>query len=66
VIQVTGGRELSANFDMQSLKKLERNDRIVIQRSAHAITFLHPAGWSYYDTLRGKLRWNEHPNVSGN
>jgi NAD+ kinase len=21
--------------------------------------FLHPKGWSYFDTLRRKLHWNE-------
>ncbi|HSY28682.1 MAG TPA: NAD(+) kinase, partial [Burkholderiaceae bacterium] len=28
-------------------------------------TFLHPQGWSYYDTLRRKLHWNEHLSVDG-
>jgi NAD+ kinase len=23
------------------------------------VRFLHPEGWSYYATLRRKLRWNE-------
>jgi NAD+ kinase len=64
VIEVVNGREMSANFDMQSLTSLLREDRIVIKRSKHAITFLHPEGWSYYDTLRRKLRWNEYPNVA--
>jgi NAD+ kinase len=40
-------------------------DRVVIRRSAHTVTFLHPQGWSYYDTLREKLHWNEYPSVSG-
>jgi NAD+ kinase len=64
VIEVVNGREMSANFDMQSLTSLLREDRIVIKRSKHVITFLHPEGWSYYDTLRRKLRWNEYPNVA--
>lgn len=66
VIQIVNGRELSAHFDMQSLTSLVRDDRVVIKRSAHAIKFLHPEGWSYYDTLRRKLRWNEHPSAAGN
>ncbi|HYF17041.1 MAG TPA: NAD(+) kinase, partial [Ramlibacter sp.] len=28
-------------------------------RSQHKVRFLHPKGWSYYDTLRKKLHWNE-------
>ncbi|MBC7414653.1 MAG: NAD kinase [Herminiimonas sp.] len=65
VIEVISGRDSSVNFDMQSLASLQHHDRIVIKRSAHAITFLHPHGWSYYDTLREKLHWNEYPSVEG-
>ena len=65
VIEIKGGRDISVNFDMQSLASLQHHDRIVIQRSAHTITFLHPQGWSYYDTLREKLHWNEYPSVAG-
>jgi NAD+ kinase len=65
VIEVMGGREVSVNFDMQSLASLMHHDRIVVKRSAHTITFLHPLGWSYYDTLREKLHWNEYPSVEG-
>ena len=65
VIQVVAGREVSANFDMQSLTSVLHGDRIVIRRSAHKITFLHPEGWSYFDTLREKLHWNEYPSIEG-
>ncbi|MGN6390195.1 MAG: NAD kinase [Burkholderiaceae bacterium] len=65
VIEVMGGRECSANFDMQVLEHLRHHDRVVIRRSADTVTFLHPQGWSYYDTLRGKLHWNEYPSVEG-
>lgn len=65
VIELISGRDTSVNFDMQSLASLLHHDRIVIKRSAHKITFLHPQGWSYYDTLREKLHWNEYPSVEG-
>jgi NAD+ kinase len=65
VIEVISGRDISVNFDMQSLASLLHHDRILVQRSKHAITFLHPQGWSYYDTLRQKLHWNEYPSVEG-
>lgn len=65
VIEVVAGRETSVNFDMQSLEHLQHGDRIVVRRSANAVTFLHPQGWSYYDTLREKLHWNEYPSVEG-
>ena len=58
-IEVVGGREVSVNFDMQSLASLTHGDRIRVRRSAHQVRFLHPRGWSYYATLRRKLHWNE-------
>jgi NAD+ kinase len=65
VIELVSGRDCSVNFDMQSLTSLQQHDRIVVRRSVHTITFLHPNGWSYYDTLREKLHWNEYPSVLG-
>ena len=65
VIEIVNGRDISVNFDMQSLASLQQGDRILIQRSDHTITFLHPAGWSYYETLRQKLHWNEYPSADG-
>ena len=59
VIEVVAGRDASANFDMQSLASLVHGDRVKVQRSEHQVRFLHPKGWSYFDTLRKKLHWNE-------
>jgi NAD+ kinase len=58
-IEIVSEREASANFDMQSLASLQHGDRITVQRSEHSVRFLHPRGWSYFDTLRQKLHWNE-------
>lgn len=58
-IEVAGGRDISANFDMQSLASLQHGDRVLVRRSAHRVCFLHPRGWSFFSTLRRKLRWNE-------
>ncbi len=58
-IEVVAGRDASANFDMQSLASLLHGDQVRVQRSAHKVRFLHPRGWSYYATLRRKLRWHE-------
>ena len=58
-ITIVAGREVSANFDMQGLASLLHGDQIRVQRSAHKVRFLHPRGWSYYATLRRKLRWYE-------
>jgi NAD+ kinase len=56
-VQVVAGRDVSVNFDMQSLASLQHGDRIVVRRSPHQVRFLHPRGWSYYATLRRKLHW---------
>ena len=60
-ITVTGGREVSANFDMQSFTTLQLGDRVAIERAPMTIRFLHPVGYSYFATLRQKLHWNEPP-----
>ena len=57
-IEIVAGRDASVNFDMQSLASLLHGDRISVRRSQHQVRFLHPRGWSYYATLRGKLHWN--------
>ena len=58
-ITVVAGRDVSANFDMQRLESLLHGDQVHMKRSAHRVRFLHPKGWSYYATLRRKLRWYE-------
>jgi NAD+ kinase len=58
-IELVSGRGASANFDMQSLASLVHGDRIVVRRSRDVVRFLHPKGWTYFDTLRRKLHWNE-------
>jgi NAD+ kinase len=65
VIEIVGGRDISVNFDMQTFASLMHGDQIVISRSPNSVTFLHPEGWSYYDTLREKLHWNEYPSGEG-
>jgi NAD+ kinase len=59
VVELVAGRDASANFDMQSLAALLHGDRIEVSRSRHAVRFLHPRGWTFFDTLRNKLHWNE-------
>ncbi len=58
-IEIVAGRDASASFDMQSIASLHHGDRIVVRRSEHRVRLLHPRGWSYFDTLREKLHWNE-------
>jgi len=56
-MEILAGRDASVNFDMQSLASLLHRDTITVRRSQHQVRFLHPQGWSYYATLRRKLRW---------
>jgi len=65
VIEIVRGRDCSVNFDMQTFASLQTQDQILIQRSPHAITFLHPEDWNYFNTLREKLHWNEYPSGEG-
>ena len=58
-MEVVSGKDASAHFDMQSFTSLLHGDRITVRRSAHELRLLHPVGWSYFDTLRRKLHWNE-------
>ena len=58
-VEIVSGKDASANFDMQSLTSLLHGDRIVVRKSEHSLRLLHPLGWSYFDTLRKKLHWNE-------
>jgi NAD+ kinase len=58
-ITIVNGREPSASFDMHHLASLQLGDQVRMRRSAVQVRFLHPKGWSYYATLRRKLRWYE-------
>ena len=59
VIEIANARDANANFDMQALTSLMVGDRIMVKPSQHHLRLLHPQGWSYFDTLRKKLHWNE-------
>ena len=58
-IRIVAGKDVSANFDMHNLASLIIGDEVHVRRSASTVRFLHPRGWSYYATLRRKLRWYE-------
>ena len=48
-----------AHFDGFALTDLQQGDRLVLKRSADAIRFVHPPGYSYFNMLREKLRWSK-------
>jgi len=58
-IGIVAGKDVAANFDMHNVASLIVGDQVRVRRSAFKVRFLHPRGWSYYATLRRKLRWYE-------
>ena len=54
----------SVHFDMQTWSDLLPGDVIQVKRAPHTIRFLHPAGYSFFATLRRKLDWNRMPSGS--
>jgi NAD+ kinase len=57
-IELTEARDATVYFDMQSFAPLAAGDVVRARRSRHVATLLHPAGYSYFATLRQKLHWN--------
>ena len=49
--------------DMQVFGDLEDGDVIEVAKSPYTARFLHPKGYSYFNTLRTKLNWHEMPQL---
>ena len=60
-IEITDVRDAGAHFDMQTFSRLAPGDIVRARKSADVVTMLHPVGWNYFATLRGKLHWNVMP-----
>ncbi|WP_084545274.1 NAD kinase [Derxia gummosa] len=60
-IEMPNVNPASASFDMQTFTELREGDEIVIRRSPHGVTFLHPPGYNYFGVLREKLHWTRMP-----
>ncbi|MEZ5739878.1 MAG: NAD kinase [Burkholderiaceae bacterium] len=63
-IRVVECREPRVSCDMQVFEDLKPGDDIQIERSSLSVQFLHPAGYSFFATLRSKLYWHEFPILS--
>ena len=64
LIEIVDSRFPTINFDSQSFASVHNGDCLLIRRSKCEVTFIHPKGWSYYNTLRAKLGWNESGSAS--
>ncbi len=51
--------DIRVRLDSHSTFDMQLNDRIIVTRCADHAHLLHPAGHSYYHTLREKLQWNQ-------
>jgi len=58
-IELVRALDARAHFDGFALTDLQEGDRLVLKRSADAIRFVHPPGYSYFTMLREKLRWSK-------
>ncbi|HTH93914.1 MAG TPA: NAD kinase [Rhodocyclaceae bacterium] len=63
VIEVTVAAPHACRFHFDSVGRFdaESYDRIVIRRSDHVVTLIHPQGYSYFEMLREKLHWSALP-----
>jgi len=57
-IELVRAVDARAHFDGFALTDLQEGDRLRLKRSADAIRFVHPPGYSYFTMLREKLRWS--------
>ncbi|OIQ87793.1 NAD kinase [mine drainage metagenome] len=58
-IEIASHKDVGVNFDMQHFADLLGGDRVRLRVARYRAVFLHPPGWSYFTTLRKKLRWHE-------
>jgi NAD+ kinase len=62
VVVHPGALQAQISCDGQVNSVLDPGDRITIRQHEHALRLLHPPGHDYYEVLRKKLRWSEHPS----
>jgi len=51
--------DIQVRFDSHTSYDLQLHDKIIVTRHPETVCLLHPAGHSYYHTLREKLLWNQ-------
>ncbi|MFH4416491.1 MAG: NAD(+)/NADH kinase [Neisseriaceae bacterium] len=58
-ILIVSGSDARVHFDGSSFFDLKNLDRVQVKKHARSITLLQPPDYSYFNTLRRKLRWGE-------
>ncbi|NOY67675.1 MAG: NAD(+) kinase [Gammaproteobacteria bacterium] len=57
----TGRHKGQVTCDGRMLHELEIGDEVFIETNEHRLKLLHPKGHDYFQILRAKLHWAEHP-----
>ena len=60
-IELVNPHDALVHFDGQMRFDARPGDRVCIRRAVHAVTLLHPPGYSYFAMLREKLHWSSVP-----
>ncbi|MBV2235111.1 MAG: NAD kinase [Sterolibacterium sp.] len=60
-IQLLAQYDARIHFDGHEYFDARAGDLLQVQRSRHAITLMHPPGYSYFAMLREKLHWSGTP-----
>jgi len=58
-ITVVRAADALVNYDVQGHFELRVDDVVSVTAADYPVTLLHPRGYSYFSTLRSKLRWND-------
>lgn len=60
-LDLVAPHDARVHFDGQSTFDARAGDTVRVARSEHAVTLLHPPGYSYFAMLREKLHWSAAP-----
>ena len=52
------------HFDMQTWSDCQVGDQVEVRSAPNTLRMLHPAGYSFFSTLRRKLHWNRMPQTT--
>jgi len=56
-VMVVQASDAQLSLDGQFQLRLQKGDRIHVERHAQDVVLMHPEGYCYFDMLREKLNW---------
>lgn len=51
--------DICVRYDSHTTFEMQLHDKLIVKKFAQPVFLMHPAGHSYYHTLREKLLWNQ-------